>query len=267
MISITFQLIKKHYTSLPTDSKRAGVKKQSAKGAKPDLSHPVSIESEEEKRFEENVIKIIENLQSNRNQAHTHEFSCDLNARERRMVHEIAEKYQIHHFSIGEEQDRYIVLSTRPSEQYKVKATTEKQEAVVAVVASEADVDIELIIGDQEDCVTSKGGFAVLDQLNNENELKAESEKKKNSNKRKTPAVSNPTPLLKAKVSGHLLGEIEDQDDSQTKFRADVSECPHCQKYILKLSFMMHEMHCAKVNKGAETKPTSVEALKPKGFF
>lgn len=246
-----------------SEAERQGVQKRPVT----DLSKPVSIDTEQEKKFEENVIRIIENLQSNSNQVHTHEFSCDLNARERRMVHEIAEKYNIYHFSMGEEQTRYIVLSTRPMEQYKVKVVPKKE---TTDVESEADVvDVKVDIEDQEECVTSgnkKTGFELLGQLNNENELKTSGNKKKNKNKKKGNSGANPAQLQppKPKASGHLLGEIEDQDDSQTKFRSDVSQCSHCQKHILKLSFMMHEMHCAKINR-TEAKAPVVEQVKAKG--
>ena len=82
---------------------------------------PVQIESHEDKEFEKYVEEIIEKLQSNTNQLHTHEFPADLNTYERRMVHEISEKYKINHFSIGEGLGRFIVVSTKPMKDYKPK--------------------------------------------------------------------------------------------------------------------------------------------------
>ncbi len=68
--------------------------------------------------------------------------------------------------------------------------------------------------------------------------------------------------MKKVGATSCLLGEIENQEDSQNRFRDDLVKCPHCEKLILKLSFLMHEMHCAKVTKKIE-KP-SVESKEVK---
>ena len=95
--------------------------------------------------------------------------------------------------------------------------------------------------------------------------MKSNKNKKKSNKKKSKSTTLIPEPLIPGigkKKSGHLLGEIDTQDDSQTKFRDDVKMCPHCEKYILKLSFMMHEMHCQKVQ-GNNANAKQIKSEKP----
>lgn len=66
-----------------------------------------------------------------------------------------------------------------------------------------------------------------------------EKKKQKNKNKEKKSDEKTNAP--------GLLGEIEDQNDSDLKYRSDCKKCPHCDKYILNSNFMMHELHCSKI--------------------
>jgi len=89
------------------------------------LREPVKIVTPEEINFEQSIEKIIETLKSNTNQLHTHAFSAELGPRERRIVHEVAEKHGINHFSYGEGNQRYIVISTEVNTEknYPIKLT------------------------------------------------------------------------------------------------------------------------------------------------
>ena len=49
------------------------------------------------------------------------------------------------------------------------------------------------------------------------------------------------------KEEGELIGVMETGDDYELKYRADCTKCKHCDKYILKSNYMMHELHCSKI--------------------
>lgn len=100
---------KKKKTNAPQKAVESAIKKPTK--TKEKIYEPVTIETKEEKDFEQKVCDIIEKLQSNANQLSTHNFPCSLNARERRIVHEIAGRYGINHLSVGEGDERHIVLS------------------------------------------------------------------------------------------------------------------------------------------------------------
>ena len=61
--------------------------------------------------------------------------------------------------------------------------------------------------------------------------------------------MTNNPKTTTAKPNAFLLGEVSDQFDSDLKYRNDVCQCSVCDKYILKASFLMHELHCTKVNR------------------
>ena len=76
----------------------------------------------DDSNFENEVIKVIEGL---KNKEYT--FPSTLNARERRIVHELSEKYKINHVSFGENENRRIKISKIPFEvpkEVKIKETT-----------------------------------------------------------------------------------------------------------------------------------------------
>ena len=125
--------------------------------------------------------------------------------------------------------------------------------------------DVEADISADE-CTTSK--FSVLnavDEDGNANIKQTKKNNKKKKNKKPQPTDEKPSTSKKSNEKGHLLGELNDQNDSQAIFRNDVSKCPHCDKMILKISFQMHEMHCSKINaaKVKEVHKVKNEPAKP----
>ncbi len=105
---------------------------------------------------------------------------------------------------------------------------------------------------DINDNVTTSKRFEALQDQKNECSQQSKSQKKINKN------LNSNLPVKKI-AGGNLLGELEDQDDSQNKFRDDVVKCSHCEKFILKLSFLMHELHCAKINGSIQKKEIHTE--------
>ena len=116
----------KKNTTAPKKTVESTTKKTNVLKGK--IYEPVAIETNEDKEFEEKVCEIIERLQSNSNQLSTHSFPSTLNARERRMVHEIAEKYGINHLSVGEGDDRHIILSVDEIHEVVDKAIEKEEE-------------------------------------------------------------------------------------------------------------------------------------------
>lgn len=130
------------------------------------------------------------------------------------------------------------------------------------------DVETSIIA---DECTTSQ--FSILNEVDEDGNEKANTKQKKNNKKKKNknqhPGEGEsvkPTTSKKSMQKGHLLGEINDQNDSQAIFRYDVSKCLHCDKMILKVSFQMHEMHCSRVNaaKAQELNKPKDEPAKPK---
>ena len=74
------------------------------------------VQEEEDRRFSDEVEKIIDDLVKNTDGNEVHTFPPDLNARKRRIVHEIAEKRAIFHLSQGNQVKRFISISIRPIE-------------------------------------------------------------------------------------------------------------------------------------------------------
>jgi ATP-dependent RNA/DNA helicase IGHMBP2 len=210
------------------------------------IFEPVQVETEEDKKFQAQVVKIIENLNGE------HAFPSDLNSRQRRIVHELAEKYKLYHMSKGTDDKRTITISKfaikLPESISKAinetKPNTEAVKSVEIVETKLENVDLEL---------SESKVFEVLQDELHPPESKST---KKNNNKTlkkeksKIQAESKP-----AKVSdAQLLGEIADQNDSNLNFRSDCRQCKNCSKYILNVNFLMHELHCTKVSKESELK-------------
>jgi ATP-dependent RNA/DNA helicase IGHMBP2 len=89
-----------------------------------------------DKTFEDEVIKIIESLNDKE-----YIFPASLNARERRIVHELSEKYKINHLSVGENEERRIKIS-----KVSFKVTNEVKCEKNIVIESETDEDDEKVI-------------------------------------------------------------------------------------------------------------------------
>lgn len=158
-----------------------------------------------------------------------HTFSSELNSFQRRIVHEIAEEFKLYHESRGEEK-RFIVVSTKPF-------VTSQPEAIVSGAQSSDKNEVEEVVS-LDDVITDQAP-------QEETESKASKKKKKNqANKSSQPAPVAPKPQS---TKQNLLGEIQDQDNSDLVFRSDCKKCPHCEKFILTSNFTMHEMHCSKI--------------------
>ena len=193
----------------------------------------VIIESSEDKEFDEAVKRIIESIKTHLLPSHS--FPTDLNARQRRIVHELAEQHGICHLSRGENEQRYIMLSMKPIEESAADKPIEK-------VQKESH--------DETDHVTTSKSFEVLNETDTGVETKTKKKKKNKKEPIKTSVAAESKKSIEKEVN--LLGELDDQEDSHLKFRNDVLTCPHCNKYILKLNFLMHEMHCSKINSRTE---------------
>ena len=216
---------------------------------KPKCMEKVQIETEEDRLFQTKAIQIIDSLKGE------HTFPSDLNSRQRRIVHELAEQYKLYHISKGDEDKRAITISRNPikvpekvklSEEPKIKPVESSQEQ--AVLKPE---NVELEVGDSKN-------FELLDDENDSVEPKI----RKNNKKHKQKKIKLPNPINEAGTSkkvdqpneARLLGEITDQNDSNLNFRSDCRQCKNCLKFILNVNFMMHELHCAKVQREAELK-------------
>ena len=105
-------------------------------------SVPVNIDYND-KKFEDEVIKIIEKLHDGKE----HTFPASLNARERRIVHELSEKYKIYHSSFGENEERRIKISKSPFKVIKIELKPTKS---VAAAASDSDESDEIEVDPEE---------------------------------------------------------------------------------------------------------------------
>lgn len=191
-------------------------------------NEPVVIETPEDKQFEQEVLKIVDQLKDAQNEKCSHEFSATLNARQRKIVHEIAEKHKLLHESKGENEQRYIVLSI-----------DKIVEAIKPVEDKNEENEEEEGEGEEES-----------------EQVEQESNRKK---KRKNRTKKKPKPVEETKLEpkknkeepkeSNLLGEFTDQNDSDLKYRNDCTQCVHCSKYILKINYLMHELHCSKMNR------------------
>lgn len=244
--SLGFEDIKfKRLVISDTTSKKQSNPDKQGSSKKKKKSNQVQIETPEDIKFYSEVINIIEKLKT----VKKHKFSADLTPKQRRIVHELAEKHKIYHQTAEEEGQRFISISSHPFEE---KKTVEKSE-----IATEDEVKLEPVReieneakNDDEPSVTPKPtNFSILDDQLETNKPKKEPAKKKQA----------PT---KKETNQTLLGEVSDQNDSDLKFRSDCRQCPNCNKFILNVNYMMHDLHCSKISKAASV---AVEADKKSG--
>lgn len=225
---IKFQKLKisdKKTTKKETDDRKPKIKRE--KKAK--INEPVVIETPEDKLFQDEVLKIAEQLKNVKNAKKTHEFPCSLNPRQRRIVHEVAEKQSLLHESKGENEQRFIVLSfNKPSNQ--------------------AENTVETMVEDGEEEEENNQDTNEVVQESNRQKKKRNRIKSKKAPVESADLQNIQEPSKKENKGFHLLGELADQDDSNIKYRNDCTECSHCKKFILKINFMMHELHCSKVS-------------------
>jgi len=229
------------------EPKRDQSKSETKKEKKPKVFEQVQIETEEDKQFQSQVVKIIEKLNGE------HTFPSDLNSRQRRIVHELAEKYKLSHLSKGTEENRAITISKFVIE---LPETVTKKDNQIKLIVETAPVEIEVEQTKLENIELDVSESKIFEVLQDEFQpLESKSRKKKNNNtnkktvKSETPKVQSETTKIAKLNEAHLLGEITDQNDSNLNFRADCRQCKNCSKYILNVNFLMHELHCTKVNK------------------
>ncbi len=247
---IKFQKLQISKSTASKQDNSSSKKKQ--KDNKTKNNDPVQIESEEDKLFEKETINIIENLINNKKG--DHKFSSKLNSRQRRMVHELAEKYKINHESKGEDDERCITIWVNEKNNDDISLNT--QDIVKLIEPIKSDQEKEILEKVKED--GSKDNEEESTKNNNFNVLEVEnitSQKSKKNNKAKiNKSISKDENNIKKEdnkklVQSSLLGEITDQNDPDLKYRNDCRLCPTCNKYILKTNYMMHELHCTKINK------------------
>ena len=95
-----------------------------------------TVAAHNDKTFEDEVTKIIESLNEKE-----YIFPASLNARERRILHELSENYKINHLSVGENEERRIKISKIP---FKVINGIKCEKNVVVEVESETDEEDEV---------------------------------------------------------------------------------------------------------------------------
>lgn len=216
--------------------KRKG-KVQVAKGGEKKIES-ISQPTDEDLKFKEEVERIVERLGDEE-----HVFSSELNARQRRIVHEVAEKMKLNHVSRGEDAQRCITISRKPIK--SVEVSVPKKSEIVEEVVEEAVEEGEKV---GESLGLNK--FASL-EVNEEAKVSKKNKKKK----------SQAKPVDDAKSV--LIGAVDarnDVDEYEMKYRADCVTCKFCSKFILKSNYQMHEMHCSKINRVQEA--TKIEAAK-----
>ena len=193
-------------------------------------NEPVTIDTPEDKLFQEEVLKLINQLKNPKSEKKSHEFSSTLNPRQRRIVHELGEKHNLCHESKGENEQRYIVLSV---------ITAEAIEPIKESLVEELE--------DNEEETTEE-----VPQESNRAKKKRNRTKikkvKETASSEDSAVTSKPAKTEKQASNLNLLGEYADQEDSDLKYRNDCTLCSHCGKYILKVNYLMHELHCSKLN-------------------
>lgn len=105
----------------------------------------------DDEKFEKQVDEIIERLMNpsaSSDEVVTHRFKSDLNARQRRIVHEKAEKTALYHVSQGPENARFITISTKPIEVSSVQEEEKKETAVELKEEAKPPVSSNLQVGE-----------------------------------------------------------------------------------------------------------------------
>ncbi|RNA28636.1 DNA-binding SMUBP-2 [Brachionus plicatilis] len=188
-------------------------------------------ETEEDKVFQSEVNEIIEKLKNGHIQEFS--FSSKLNPKQRRIVHEMAEKNKIEHESQGADDNRFIRI-------YLNRKIVEEPKAIVFA---------EPVIEEAQGAIEISNNF---DGLSEENSKKKKVKKTKQNAKQVVHVVE---PKAKKETGCYLLGELTDQNDSDLKFRSDCRVCPWCKKFILNSSFVMHQLHCSKLHSNLDVEP------------
>ena len=232
------------------ESKKDKFKTDIKREKKPKIFDQVQIETEEDKQFQSQVIQIIETLNGE------HTFPSDLNSRQRRIVHELAEKYNLYHMSKGTDDKRSITISKF---EIKLPEPKENNDTQIKPVEVFSDTEKEMVQEKLENVNLDINESKIFNVLQDELQApESKSKKKKNNSNQKTAKNEKPKVETQSKIpksnEAQLLGEITDQNDSNLNFRSDCRQCKNCSKYILNVNFLMHELHCNKVNKDLKPK-------------
>jgi ATP-dependent RNA/DNA helicase IGHMBP2 len=206
--------------------------KEPIKQQKPAAHNDLTSTEEKEKEFREKTLKIIQNL-SDKGE---HTFSSGLNSFQRRIVHELAELNNLFHESRGENEKRFILISKRPFNTSAIKKTEIKEPKMKENQEKLKIKEEEKEVKTEKEVVKIQNKFDILPL---ETVATAKSS---------TKSKGKPKKDQNAKAV-YLLGELDDQESSDLKFRSDIKQCPYCTKQILLSNYSMHELHCAKIYK------------------
>ncbi len=233
--------------------KKTDHKKSEKKPAKNDLTST----AEREKQFREECVKIIRKLDMITKTEHS--FSHELNSFQRRIVHELAEEFKLYHQSRGENEKRFIVISTKP---FKTE-----QAAQASLSQVEIDVDETENVSKLKDEARGEASAAAIgNRFEVFDNSQAQTKSSKKNKKQKQQAKATELTKKEEKQSSlNLLGELDDQNSSDLKFRSDCRKCPNCDKFILNSNYTMHELHCTKVTKKAADVEASANKSKQSG--
>lgn len=196
------------------------------------------IKTDEDLIFQAETIKLIEKLDGE------HAFPSSLTARQRKIVHELAEKYKLYHQSKGENEQRFIIISSQPI----------KTEDKITMVSKIEPVDEDEQQNDEPEndaLKTIENKFSTLEVQ----QTQIKSKKKKNKK------AESQDVLKKDTENSSLIGTLDDNSD--LKFRSDCTMCKYCSKFILLSNFQMHELHCSKMNR-PQIKEPKLESEKVK---
>lgn len=195
-------------------------------------SNVITVPTEEDIQFEIEVVKIIDSLNDTNKREHT--FSSKLNARQRRIVHEMAEKYNIYHLSYGEDENRQIKISRFPL-----------KEPIVKPVEAIGTFDVVSV-------TESLNDFKINKSIETQNENRYDALAKVES--------KNEDVVHRSTISSAII------TTSETSSKKEVmKKCSNCLKEILIQNYQMHELNCIKMTQAkAAATTTSDESKKSK---
>ena len=210
------------------------VRNKIASYAKNDLTST----EEKERQFREEVTKIINKLNLTNNSEHC--FSAELNSFQRRIVHELSEQFKLYHESRDDEvkKNRFIVISTKRFTSFEQETATASAQYTVEPESVKLEVE-----------KTKQSSIQHISEIesNKFDSFKNETTTSRNKQKKKKDLQPQPSQSDKKETVGNLLGELEDQESNDLKFRNDCRKCKNCEKFILISNFTMHELHCSKL--------------------
>lgn len=223
------------------NKKKKSEKKSADKNQK---SKQLSKKEHDEKRQKE-LHQILTDFANNPNER-TKEFPPTLNSFERMLVHEIAAKFGLTHISVGEGDERHIVISKSKGENCAESESSQTEKLVDAINT----LDIRMENDDvTKDCPDSNG-FALSEDLQASQESVEEGAAAAASSApsvEEDVAAASSAPSSRPKQKKytktqnkplHLEG-FDSPDEEKEK-------CPHCLRDILKTNIHLHTVHCSR---------------------